>query len=87
MAVKKSKRRKDKAFYTVLAVLCLGFIVPATLPGTLPAYIAFLSAVGSLTGLYFGANVVQKKFTQPSYIKELELQQDKQDEENLGGAF
>ena len=87
MTITKSKERKDRAFYVVLAVLCLGFIVPATLPGTLSAYIAFLSAVGSLTGLYFGANVVQKKFTQPSYIKELELQQEKEDEENLGGTF
>lgn len=79
--------RKDKAFYTVLAILCLGFIVPATLPGTLSAYVAFIGAIGSLTGLYFGANVVQKKFTQSSYIKELELQKEKEDEENLGGTF
>lgn len=85
--MRNSRQRKDKAFYVVLAVLCLGFIVPATISGTLPAYIAFASAIGSLTGLYFGSNVVQKKFTQQSYIKELELEQDKQDEESLGGTF
>lgn len=81
--MKPSRNRKLKAFYFVATLLTLGFIVPATIPSTLSAYIGYASALGSLTALFFGANIGQKKWTQESYIKELELEQ-QQGGENLG---
>jgi hypothetical protein len=69
------KDRKNKAFYFIATLLTLGFVVPATLPATLPAYIAFASALGTLTTLFFGANVVNKKMTEKAYIEELKQKQ------------
>jgi membrane protein YqaA with SNARE-associated domain len=74
-----SSGRKDRAFYVVLTLLVLGFVVPATIPSTLAAYVAFASAIGSLVTLYFGANVMNKKVTQQSFIKQLELQHTQED--------
>lgn len=88
MATRQSKNRKDRAFYFIATLLALGFVVPATIPSLLPAYIAFASALGTLTGLYFGANVSQKVLTKDSYVRELELEQEVDSEENnLGGTF
>lgn len=70
-----SKDRKNKAFYFSAALLALGFVVPVTIPATLSSYIAFASALGTLTTLYFGSNVAQKKLCETSYIREMEINQ------------
>lgn len=70
-----SKNRKLKAYYLSVMLLVLGFIVPVTIPGTLSAYIAFVSALGSITTLFWGSNVAQKAMTKDVYLKELERQQ------------
>ena len=73
------KDRKNKAFYFVAILLTLGFIVPATIPASLSAYIAYAGALGTLTTLFFGANVFNKKVTEQAYLKELEMNGDKEE--------
>jgi hypothetical protein len=54
-------------------MMTVGLAIPALVPATLPAYIAYVSALGALAGLVFGANVIQKIGTKDTYIKELEM--------------
>jgi len=70
--------------------MTLGLILPATIPAALPGYIAYVSALGGLAALIFGAHVSQKALTKDVYLKELEMNSNKDkvvEDDNLGGTF
>jgi hypothetical protein len=75
--MKKSKQLTDKKIkfaYFVAILLTFGFIVPATIPAALSAYMAYATALGSLTTLLFSAHVLQRAATKDVYLKELEME-------------
>lgn len=68
-----SKDRKIKFAYFVAALITLGFLVPVSNIALLPAYLTFTSSLAGIAALMFGANVVDKKLTQESYMKKLDI--------------
>jgi hypothetical protein len=81
-----NQNRKVKFAYFIAALITLGLIVPAIVPAALPAYVAYVTALGGLAGLMFGANVVQKIGTKDTYIRELEMNGKPEDNNILGGT-
>jgi hypothetical protein len=78
--MKPESNRKLKFAYFSAILITLGFAATGFFVPLQPSFGLFVGAIGALAALLFGANVGQKIGLKDTYIKELEIKNNKGDD-------